>query len=42
MRIWSNIIHVAEKSFVEGAITPSVSLVTMISVRFAIPTEVAK
>jgi hypothetical protein len=32
-------IHAAESIFVAGACTPSVSLVTIISVRFAILTE---
>jgi hypothetical protein len=40
--IWKYIFHVAEKAFVEGAFTPSPTLVKMTSVPFAIPTEVAK
>jgi hypothetical protein len=36
------VIHVAVKTFAAGAFTPSVNLVTLASVRFAIPAEVAK
>jgi hypothetical protein len=38
MRLWKNIIHVAGREFVEVAFTPSVSLETMRSVPFVIPT----
>jgi TPR repeat protein len=40
--LWMNIIHVVVKIFAKDACTPSVSLVTLASVRFAIPTEVTK
>jgi hypothetical protein len=47
MRGWKRgkqkyIIIVAEKVFAEGASTPFASLVTMVSVRFAIPTKIIK
>jgi len=42
MSLWKNIIRVAGRPFVEGACTPLVSLVATTSVRFAIPTDVAK
>jgi hypothetical protein len=38
----NNIIHAAERAFVEGAFIPFVSPETLASVPFAIPTEVAK
>ena len=40
MSLLSNIFHAAGRVFAEGAYTPSVSPVTMRSVRFVIPTEV--
>jgi hypothetical protein len=40
--LWKLIIHVVGRAFAEDAFTPFVSLVTMISVRFAIPTEAVK
>jgi hypothetical protein len=42
MRKWKYIIHAAGRVFVEAVCTPSLSLVTLASVRFAILTEVAK
>jgi hypothetical protein len=42
MRLWKRIINVAERAFVEGAFTPSVRLVALASVHFAMPTELAK
>ena len=42
MRLRKNVIHVAERAFVQGAYTLSGSLATLASVHFAIPTEVAK
>ena len=42
IRTWKNIIHVAERAFVAGASTLSVSQETLESAPFAIPTEVAK
>jgi hypothetical protein len=41
-RLWKNIIYAVEKAFVEGVYTPSKILEMTISVRFAIPTELAK
>ena len=40
--VWNYIIHAAERAFVEGEFIHSVSLGTLASVRFAIPTEDAK
>jgi hypothetical protein len=42
MRLRKDIIHAAGRIFVEAACTPSVSLITLASVRFAILTEEAK
>ena len=42
MRLWKNIIHVAERAFVKGAVTPAVSLETIRSARFAILIDQAK
>jgi hypothetical protein len=42
MRVWSNIIHVAGRPFVKDACSPSVKLEMMISVHFAMQTEITK
>ena len=40
MLLWTHIIHAAERAFVKGVRTPSITLETMISVHF--PIDVAK
>ena len=42
MRKRKHIIHAEERVFVKGAFTPSVRLVTLASVRFAILNELAE
>ena len=42
VRIRPTSIHAAERVYVEGACTPSLSLITNVSVLFAISTERAK